>query len=56
MLSSSSLLGMVSSSFGRRPDGHALSDLQVTVHEVDFLKPAQTLADVLSAQLSYSFD
>ena len=38
------------------PEWERGSNLQITVHEVYFLKPAQSLANVLGAQLSYSLD
>src|SRR3954469_1949832 len=50
---------MMSSSFGcvRVPDHRRLSlGLQITVHEVDLLKPAKALADVLRTNLSHALD
>src|SRR5437764_682269 len=48
--------GEMVSSFLPPPRAALCSSLQVAVHEVDLLKPAQALADVLRTDLSYSLD
>src|SRR3954462_15913196 len=50
---------MMSSSFGcvRVPDHRRLSlGLQVAVHEIELLKPAKALADVLRTNLAHALD
>src|SRR5277367_41910 len=48
--------GMVCSFVAADPRGGRDSSLDVAVHEVDLLKPAQTLADVLRPYLPHSLD
>src|SRR6185312_14629160 len=55
--SSVACAGMVSSLVPAGPGGPALvSSLQVAVHEVELLQPAQALADVLGADLAHALD